>query len=109
MGLVIASAIALVSCQKENHPSKFELRAEGFSSGNKMAVNAFTSTWSNGDQVRIGNTSYIVSAVPRGAGLCRQWQHNIESFMLWEDEFDQQVEEYNQRDGWLSDGDGFWN
>ena len=33
----------------------------------------------------------------------------IDSFMLWEDEFDQQVEEYNQRDWWLSDGDGFWN
>ena len=33
----------------------------------------------------------------------------IESFMLWEYEFDQQVEEYNQRDGWLSDSDGFWN
>ncbi len=61
LGLAIASAIALVSCQKENYPSKFELRTEGFSSGNKMAVNAFTSTWSSGDQVRICNASYTVS------------------------------------------------
>lgn len=82
LGLVIASAIALVSCQKENHPSKFELMAEGFSSGNKMAVNAFTSTWSSGDQVRIGNASYTVSVVPRGAGLCRQWQHNRELYAV---------------------------
>lgn len=60
-GLVLASTMALVSCQKDIHPSRFELSAEGFSAESKMTVNDLVSRWSNGDQVRIGNASYSVS------------------------------------------------
>lgn len=32
----------------------------------------------------------------------------METLMFWDDENDRQVEEYNQKEGWLRGSDGFW-
>lgn len=60
VGLVLVALLS--ACQKEEHPGRLELTAEGLGSGAKMYVNGLTSYWQTGDKVNINGVESTITA-----------------------------------------------
>lgn len=56
----LALVALLTACQKEEHPGRLELTAEGMGSGAKMYVDNKMSYWQGGDVVQINGSSYSI-------------------------------------------------
>lgn len=58
----LALVALLTACQKEEHPGRLELTAEGMGSGAKMYVNGLASYWQTGDKVNINGAESSITA-----------------------------------------------
>lgn len=58
----LALVALLTACQKEEHPGRLELTAEGLGNGAKMYVNGLTSYWQTGDKVNINGVESTITA-----------------------------------------------